>query len=80
MRKNKLELLMSLLILLAAWVLSREAAQTAVSADAVKNGAQTFVVVIDAGHGGEDPGAARWKRTSTLPSPCGWSGCCRRRM
>ena len=56
MRKNKLELLMSLLILLAAWVLSREAAQTAVSADAVKNGAQTFVVVIDAGHGGEDPG------------------------
>lgn len=52
MRKNKLELLMSLLILLAAWVLSREAAQTAVSADAVKNGAQTFVVVIDAGHGG----------------------------
>ena len=56
MRKNKLELLMSLLILLAAYVLSREAVQTAVSADTVKNGVKSFVVVIDAGHGGEDPG------------------------
>ena len=56
MRKNKLELLMSLLILLAAWVLSREAARPAVSADAVKDGEHRYVVVIDAGHGGEDPG------------------------
>ena len=58
MRKNKLELLMSLLILLAAWVLSREAAQTAVSCGCgEKRKRRRFVVrLLMPGTAGRYPG------------------------
>ena len=57
MKREKLKLLMALLVLAAAWILSREVA-VPVSQMHVLNPRKTgeFCVVIDPGHGGGDPG------------------------
>ena len=57
MKREKLKLLMALLVLAAAWILSREGTML-VSQMHVLNPGKTgeFCVVIDPGHGGDDPG------------------------
>ena len=57
MKREKLKLLMALLVLAASWVLSRESAEL-VSQMHVLNPRENgdFCVVIDPGHGGNDPG------------------------
>jgi len=57
MKREKLKLLMALLLLAAAWVLSKEGAVLVSQMNVLnprKNG--DFCVVIDPGHGGSDPG------------------------
>lgn len=56
MKKEKLELLMSVLILVAAYFLSRQSAAMVASMRAQKAEKSGFCVVVDAGHGGSDPG------------------------
>ena len=62
---KKLEWLMAVILLSAAYVLSREGARLVAAQKAA-----TKVVVLDSGHGGDDPGKmVSKKRTSTLRLP-----------
>lgn len=56
MRKEKLELLMSVLILIAAYLLSRQSAVMVAEMRSQTAEDKGYCVVIDAGHGGSDPG------------------------
>ena len=56
MKKEKLELLMSVLILIAAYFLSRQSAVMVAQMRAQEEKKEGYCVVIDAGHGGSDPG------------------------
>ncbi len=56
MKKEKLELLMSVLILVAAYLLSRQSAIMVADMKAEKKETSGYCVIIDAGHGGNDPG------------------------
>ncbi len=53
--KKKIELGMTIILLFAAFILSREEAITAVESRAAKT-VNEKCIVIDAGHGGDDPG------------------------
>ena len=52
MKKEKLELLMSVLILIAAYFLSRQSAVMVAQMRAREEKKEGYCVVIDAGHGG----------------------------
>ena len=55
LEKRKLELLMSVVLILCAWIFAEKGWEK-VSADRVESGPARWTVVIDAGHGGNDPG------------------------
>lgn len=55
LEKRKLELLMSVVLILCAWIFAEKGWER-VSADRVETGSGKWTVVIDAGHGGNDPG------------------------
>ena len=55
LEKRKLELLMSVVLILCAWIFAEKGWEK-VSADRVESSPARWTVVIDAGHGGNDPG------------------------
>ena len=57
MKKYRMELIMACLMLVSFYLLSRQAAVVSVSSKKVPKGQEKGVIVIDAGHGGEDGGA-----------------------
>lgn len=53
MKKEKLEIIMTVILLISALVIGR---QGSIAVTSMKNAKQKPVVIIDAGHGGNDPG------------------------